>query len=285
MFTATVLAIVMSHTELEVSGSSGSIVLKLVLHNVVQDSKAVHDFTCEQQELDLTTVSQVKEYVEAKHSIPVCYQTLFFQSRKLRDQDTLTQCWLREQDTIVVKYESEANVEDVLELLNILKYLIHKLEVYMTTGNSFGSLLNITERLEKLMLASFDDITPISDANRLLLVDRGGIEVFYTLYGLILKHDYQDTIFQIRHLESKIVGVVSDMLIYAGAKKPLLEKFVLETPTLEYVHKSFTRVLVPWHQRVVAPAPPKGEWWSATVSEQDSVLATCLHISLINISK
>ena len=265
--------------------------LKLVLHNVVEDSQTEHEFSCEGGGInfDLTTVSQVKEYVEAKHSIPVCCQTLFFQSRKLRDQDTLTQCCLREQDAIVVKYESTANVDDVLKILQILKLLVQKLEAYLsspTPENRLSSFRDNAKTLRHLSLESFSDASRISDANRFLFVHRGGVEVFFKLYGLVLKEPYRDTIFLIRHLESTLVGLASDVVLYNGSKIPALKKHVvLENPTLDYILKSFMRVRLRRYQKMVAPGPPKSDWVQVSSLEQDKVLADYLGSSLINISK
>ncbi len=280
------------YTEPQGPRESGS-TLKLVLHNITEGSKAEHDFTCEEGSLDLVTVSQVKEHVQAKYSIPAFSQTLFFESRKLRDEDTLAQSWLREEDVIVVQYDTIANVDFVIELVDSLKQLLQKLEAYMsspTLESNAASLNNFSlgvtpQRLRDLIFNSFRDATRQCDANRLLFVHRGGAEVVFKLYSLVLKQDYQNAIFHVRYLESMLIQVVGSALIDSSTRIPLLRKLVTENPTLDYVLKSFTRVLIPRHQRVVAPGSCKGEQWSAPGSVQDQVLAMCLQMSQVNTSK
>ena len=275
-----------------INGTTASI-LKLVLHNVIDDSRAEHDFICEDGRLDLLTVSQVKEHVETKYSIPVCCQTLFFECRKLRDQETLTQSWLREEDTIVVRYDTVANVQEVTELVGHLKQLLQKMEVYMATLTpesndeilSSFSLGIAPQRLRDLIFNSFRDASRRCDANRLLFVHRNGAEIVYRLYTLILKLDYKDAVFHIRYLESLLIQVVGSALIDSSTRLPLLRKLITDNPTLDYVLKSFTRVVIPRHQRVVAPLGPKGEKWAVPTSVQDQVLAMCLQMSQVNTSK
>lgn len=268
---------------------AGSI-LKLTLHNTTDDSKTEHDFIC-QDSLNSITVTEVKTQVEVKYSVPACCQALYFESTLLRDQNTLAQSWLRDGDTIVIRYNTTADVKEVIEIVTLLRQFLEKVEEYTSSAGgerqvntNILQLGSNVKTVRDLVFNSFRDASERSDANRLLFVHKNGVETLYKLYGLILKTEYQKAIFQMRYLESVLIQVLGSALIDSSTRIPLLRKQVLGNPTLEYVLKSFTRVMIPHGKRIVAPSGPR-EHLSVPANIQDQILAMCLQMSQVNTSK
>ena len=250
--------------------------LKLQLHCTADNSTTEHDLNC--PNTVSTKVSELKEDIQNKFKIPACCQSLYFEFTPLRDEDTLAQCWIREGDTIVLKYETVADIDDISEVVRILKQLLETVEEYYgpvtVTGSPVSHTLQLdtdpADRVEHLVFSGFRDLSKRCDANRLHFVSKGGVQILYKLYRLTLKVDYKHTVFQLRYLENVLIEVIGRVLIYPCTRIPLLRQLVLDYSTLDYVLKSFTRILIPF------PTPTK---------VHSQMLALCLQRSLVNTLK
>ena len=259
--------------------------LLLTLHCTTDNSEVKRDFICKGNP-DSVTVSEVKDYVEKEYQIPAHCQSLYFESTLLRDEDTLVQSWIREGDTIAVEYDTDADVNDVNEVVKTLKDILKEVE-RCHQSNQLDQIaqqgINF-KRIRELIFTNFRDASKRSDANRLLFVHKDGVRTLFKLYSLILQMDYQEASFQIRYLESVLIQVIGSTLIDSSTRFPILRQLVLDNPTLEYTLKSFTRVLIPHRQRIEAPKGPT-EQFSVPQEVQNQVLARCLQMSQVNTSK
>ncbi len=267
--------------------------LRLLLHYLVDDSTIECAYTCHKQ-LASTSVKDVKEDIQDKHKIPICCQGLYFESTQLRDEETLAENWIREGDTITVRYDTVADIDDVGEVVTILKKLVEIIEQYYLVANNIARNLNdyipslnlgtVPKKVRDLVFNSFRDGSKKSDANRLVFVHKGGVQALYKLYGMIVQKEYKDNIFQIRYLESVLIQVLGSALIDSSTRIPLLRQLVLENPTLDYTLSSFTRIAVRYSERIVAPSGPR-EHVMIPQNVQDEVLSMCLQMSQVNTSK
>ena len=263
--------------------------LKLQLHCTADNSTTERDLIC--PNTVSTKVSDLKEDIQNKFKIPTCCQSLYFESTLLRDEDTLAQCWIREGDTIVLKYETVADIDDISEVVRILKQLLETVEEYYglvtATGNPVSHTLQLgtaPKRVRDLVFSGFRDSSKRCDANRLHFVSKGGVQILYKLYRLTLKVDYKHTVFQLRYLESVLIQVIGSGLIDSSTRIPLLRQLVLDNSTLDYVLKSFTRILIPHRKEIIAPKGP-AEQFPVPTNVHSQVLAMCLQMSQVNTSK
>ena len=261
--------------------------LKFLFHCTFDGSKEKHEIIYQ----DAITISEVKEYIEEKYQIPMLCQKLYFDSTPLRDEDTLTQSWIREDDIITVEFNTGADVNEINEMVRILKKLLNALRRYYDTFSLMHfSIISEADikRIYDLTGTVFEDESKRSGVNRLLFVQKGGIKPLFDLYHSALQFDYHLTIFRIRYLECVLTFIIGRILIYPCTMVPVLKQSVLENPTLEYVCRSFTRVLIPYRGRIVAPRPPNS--WSpgtrfVSQLENDRVLKLTLQRSHVNLSK
>ena len=276
----------MSHLHQEENDTAATWILKLALYCTANNSEEKRDFISSSASV---TVSEVKEYVEKEYQIPAHCQSLYFESTLLRDEDILSQSWIRE-DCITIKYDTDADVDDIDELVATLKVILKAVESYYQTLVHTGSVdfyFIISEadikRASNLIFKVFKIKSKRSDANRLLFVRKGGIEALFSIYDIILQIDYDKTVFRVRYLECVLTYMIGRALIYPCTMIPVLKQLVLENPTLDCVSKSFTRVLIPHKQRIVAPKLPKLDYINQ--SWNDKVLRITIQESQVNISK
>ena len=273
--------------EFQAKESEDRPILNLSLHCTLDNSTVEHEFITSENP-DSVTVSEVKEYVEKEYQIPAHCQSLYFESTLLRDEDTLGRSWIREGDTIVVKYDTDADVNDVMKIIKTLKRLLGVVERHSSiltkiSADQTQQLCVTTENVRDLIRSTFNS-EPLqrSAANKTLFVYRGGLDVLYNLYGLVLCTDYEKAVIFVRFLESVVITAVNTLICSIG-RTPILREMNLDT-TVDYVLKSFTRVPIPHHQKIVAPSGPS-EQFSVSQTLQDQILIKSLENSLLSISK
>jgi len=267
------------------------VTLNLALHNTVEESRVEQEITC-QKCFNSFTVFELKNQIELTCSIPQCFQALYFESTLLRDEDTLAQCWLRKGDTVTVKYRSTADVQSVVEMVTLLSELVpsssNNRDLHVPDRDLHvpdrDLPVSTLQRIRQLAFSCFRDTTLRCDANRLVFVHKGGVSILYKLYSIVLEKDYLDASFHWRYLESVVVQVLGSALIDSCTRVPLLKEHVLENPTLDYVLKSFTRVMIPQGEKVVAPLHPFRPF-PVPADVQNLMLAHSLQMSQVNTSK
>ena len=259
-------------------------ILKLSLHCTLDNSTVEHEFIASENP-DSVKVSEVKECVEKEYQIPAHCQSLYFESTPLRDEDTLAKSWIREGDTIVVKYDTDADVNDVMKIIKTLRRLLGVVESHSSTrmltkisADQMQQHCVTTADIRKLILSTLCNSEPPlrSSTNTTLFVHRGGLDVLYNLYGLVLRTDYEKAVFFIRILESVAILAMNRVIVHRS--------FLMRDTTVDYTLQSFTRVLIPQHQKIVAPSGPF-EQISVSQTMQDEILINSLEMSLINTSK
>ena len=259
-------------------------ILKLSLHCTLDNSTVEHDFIASENH----KVSEVKDYVEKEYQIPAHCQSLYFESTLLRDEDALAKSWIREGDTIVVKYDTDADMNDVMKIIETLRMLLGVVENHSSTltkisADRMQQLCDTTNDVRKLIISTLsNDSEQRSAANTTFFVYRGGLDVLYNLYGLVLHIDYEKAVFLVRYLENMIIQAM-DGVILSYSKTSFLREINLDA-AVDYTLKSFTRVPIPHHQEIHAPSGPSEEF-SVTQAVQDRNLIESLERSLVSTSK
>ena len=143
------------------------------------------------------TVNTLKSAIQDRFSIPACCQKLYFESLQLRDSDSCTMYRFRESDVIHVRYETRADVSEVVNALNCLRELlqiftevdrtsdlvkfniaiVHALPVKVVTLNQLGEVYFSKASTNKYY------------TNMALFMSNGGIDVLHKAHLLLLEHD------------------------------------------------------------------------------------------------
>ena len=143
------------------------------------------------------TIKALKSAIQDKFSIPACCQKLYFESLQLKDSDNLTVHRFRESDVIHVRYETRADIQEVLSGLHDLKELLHLLKEAERTSNTVKfhvalvhSLPVKVTTLNQLGEKHFSKLsTDKYYSNMALFMKNDGIDTLLKTHWLLLEHD------------------------------------------------------------------------------------------------
>lgn len=265
--------------------------LNLVLHCTSNGREMRSKVQCV-GELETATVQDLKNRIENQHKIPSFLQRLYCEATLLESGDaTLAENWVREGDTIRVEYSTVADIDEIMEVIQILLQVTNatRKELEREPGSEVAApdpvfAGDMTGQIRHLLFTHCSNPSKRSEANRLFFNYHQGIHLLIILYKLVIDSDYASNSFHIRHLESILIQAIGSVVINPYSRIPILQKWILETPILEYSLRSFTRVVLQRGRRVIAPVgcrdrlPIPGEM-------QDQVLAMSLDYALVNLSK
>ena len=137
------------------------------------------------------TFLEIKEEVERRFSIPVCVQTLCYQSNKKTDSDDLISSYVRSGDTFLISYPIEGECERVIRVVQWLKQivesLLENLEKSKTSelAKKYVSLMpsNLRNDLSQHLFYPWSNMTKY--VNKLHFDALGGVEVLMSCYGAL----------------------------------------------------------------------------------------------------
>ena len=229
----------------------------VILASIPEDSPKVATLTF--IETYPRTVSDLKQGIEDEFSIPTCCQNIRVENIQLRDECSLEFYRIREGDTLHVQYNSVADVGDVLGIVDSLCSMITYIEgiqPILSSGKpSEDFMKSIPENIfaDKVESLAFEYFYPCSseraNANRLLFVQRGGLDLMHKVHELLLLQPWQNIPIELQYLEHAILRVLWNI-----TASFLIRTLVLQRPTLNAIIKSFLRVDVPKEGTVSAPA-------------------------------
>ena len=205
------------------------------------------------------TVPDLKQGIEDEFGIPTCCQDVFLENVQMNDQCSLKFYRVREGDTFHVRYNSEADVDDVLDIVASLCSMItyiERIQPILSDGIPTEFLRNsipeniFANKVESLAVQYFYPCSSErANANRLLFVQRGGLDLMHKVHELLLLQPWQNIPIQLQYLEHAILRVLWNI-----TASFLIRSLVLQRPTLKAITKSFLRVEVPKQGVVTAPA-------------------------------
>ena len=143
------------------------------------------------------TVNALKSAIQDRFSIPACCQKLYFESLQLKDNDSCTLHRFREGDVINVRYETRADVNEVVNALNCLKELLEIFTEVARTSDLVRFNIALVQALpvKVLTLNQLGEVyfSKVSTSkyytNMTLFMINGGIDVLYKAHLLLVEHD------------------------------------------------------------------------------------------------
>ena len=204
------------------------------------------------------TVPDLKQGIEDMFDIPTCCQDVFLENIHLDNHCSLKFYRVREGDTFHVRYTSQADVEDIVNIVGSLCSMItyiERIQPILSKGKPTEFLTNSiadnvsAEKVESLAVQYFYPCScERAIANRLLFVQHGGLDLMYKVHELLLLQPWQNVPIEMQYLEHAILRVLWNI-----TASFTIRNLVLQRPTLKAITKSFLRVEVPKQGVVTAP--------------------------------
>jgi len=204
------------------------------------------------------TVSEIKEQIQSKFKVPSCCQTLYFESVLLREGESLYAYHIRDEDVLHVDYNSEADIEEVLDIISTMRKMITFIVSIQPELSSESISQEFDTRIARNIKATQVEglfskyFVPFAseraDANRLLFVHNEGVEVLHELHVMLLKQPWRTTPLEMQHLEHAILcttGLLSASIL-RGTQ-------VLKRDTLNAITESMLRVQILPNKPIKAP--------------------------------
>lgn len=163
------------------------------------------------------TVLSIKEKVEDKFSIPVCVQSLSYETNPLSDDATLEQSKIRAGDRFEVKYSSEGDCKGINEIVSwfglVKMYLLAEdPSIAHPLSDSFEDVLMLGIEEELVEKLAFDYLFPWLDArkyaNKLHFVHCGGLNVVMEVYEAILARHWKTCVLKLKYVEYGILRIL-----------------------------------------------------------------------------
>lgn len=162
-------------------------------------------------------VRDLKLQIEKAHNIPVCVQSLSYETHPLPSNTALDSLRIRSGDTLHVDYSSEGDCEEVIQVISWLGMILGGLKLEspsvacgISPGLNHVIMMGIeAEFIEEL---AFDYFFPWLDpkkyANKLHFVHNGGVEIIMEVYALLQRQPWGNCLLKLKYIEYGILRVL-----------------------------------------------------------------------------
>ena len=234
---------------------SGPVTFNIVLNCIPTKTKTEKILHLEQLP---ETVLEVKEHIQSNFKVPRCCQALYFDSVLLHEGETLYLYRIRDGDTLQVHYNSEADIEEVLDIISTMRKMIPFIESIQPELSvervSHDLDVRISQNVKSTLVESlaFEYFFPCAsekaDANRLFFIDSGGLDLMHDLHTVLLQQPWSVTPLEMQYLEHAILRTLWNL-----TASFLVRTEVLKRPTLSTTAQSMLRVQILPKMQVKAP--------------------------------
>ena len=166
------------------------------------------------------SVQHVKMKIENDYNIPVCTQTLSFESQVLSDDTNLESIRVRSGDTFCISYYADGNCAEILKVIGWFKMVLVALRnenPSISHGISFEleRLLTMGIAEKHMENLAFEYFHPWLDSrvyvNKLHFIHNGGIEVIMGIYSLLFRHPWPNCHLKLKYMEYCILSVLCNL--------------------------------------------------------------------------
>jgi len=235
------------------------------------------------------TVSEIKEQIQSKFKVPSCCQILYFDSVLLREGESLSTYCIRDMDVLHLEYSSEADIEEVLDIISTMRKMITFIVSITPELSSESISQDLNTRIARNIKATQVEslfskyFVPFAseraDANRLLFVHNEGVEVLHELHVMLLKQPWRTTPLEMQHLEDAILRKLQNLTAMCSVRTPVLHRH-----TLNAIMESMLRVQILPNQPIKAPYNGFANQ-SAPVHELDQIVSAVLFEATCSLCK
>ena len=225
---------------------SGPVTFNIVLNCIPTKTKTEKILHLEQLP---ETVLEVKEHIQSNFKVPRCCQALYFDSMLLHERETLYLYRIRDGDTLHMRYNSEADIEEVLDIISTMRKMIPFIESIQPELSEERVSHDLDVRISQNVKATsveslayeyfFPCASDKADANRLLFIDNGGLDLMHDLHSALVQQPWRLTPLEMQYLEHAILRTLWNL-----TASFLVRTEVLKRPTLETSAQSMLRVQI-----------------------------------------
>ena len=195
-----------------------------------------------------STFRQIKERIEACCSIPVCVQTLFYQSVEVTDVCSLSSLYMRSGDTVKVTFPEHGECETVIQSVQWLHQIIPVLEEFKKakTDTEVNMLYNnyklILNNMEIYTILTCKLFIPWSEKTKEVNCSQfmflGGVKLLVTFHKLVIELRHNECSGRLRYLTTLFERICCQA-ITNFAMDFTCRRHILECGGLEQCIRSF----------------------------------------------
>ena len=197
----------------------------------------------------------LKQKIEDEFSIPVCAQTLRYESTVISDSDDLRSICLRTGDTLHLTYRSKADCPEVQSVVRWLRSLLDLFQVHVPSlldplPSDGENALNTAIQQGFMEELRNNVFTPwgsnIKQMNKDYFISIGGLDTLVKLYSLLLAQDWHMCPTNVKHLELSF-----PVALYHIASTYRLRKVLIKYGCLELLMESLLLFKLKRGERVI----------------------------------
>ena len=227
----------------------------------------------------------IKLAIEKQLGIPVCVQVLSFNSQMISNDTLPSRMRMREGDTVVVSYPSEADISYLSDLIATLKRILSLVRTVTTSLRTFRFIGEPTHVKLSQECDSFNaDNVPLTyfsvfptgspNSNQLYFIDKGGLKLLLQIYSTLHQLPWHELPYEMQQLEYSCLKIVWNFSATLGIRYLILQRNIIDQ-----VFKSLMRTKIRRYHNVALP----GELLDHFVSTRQSiyVLAETVYAAVV----
>ena len=215
----------------------------------------------------------IKLAIEKQLGIPVCVQVLSFNSQVISNDTSPSRMRMREGDTVVVSYPSEADISYLFDLIATLKRILSLVRTVTTSLRTFRFIGEPTHMKLSQECDSFNaDNVPLTyfsvfptgspNSNQLYFIDKGGLKLLLQIYSALHQLPWHELPYEMQQLEYSCLKIVWNFSATLGIRYLILQRNIIDQ-----VFKSLMRTKIRRYHNVALP----GELLDHFVSTRQSI--------------
>lgn len=178
-------------------------------------------------------IEDIKNYIQAKESIPKCLQKLTLKDHVLSNSQSLDDLYIRSEDSVTCTYLARADVEPLEKFIHSsLHPVLTRLQADASKLSQFHPEKDVKMLLHHCELTfhsvAYAHLLPwasvTSEANRQFLVQEGGIDHTMQLYALLLQVPWVERHLLLQRLELSCLTLLWNFAETASARQLVVEK-------------------------------------------------------------
>ncbi len=158
------------------------------------------------------TIATIKEKVEQNFNIPVCVQSLTYDSCPLNDDASLEAMRIRSGDTLHITYPAKGNCREIKAIVTWFEQVRDFLLTEdLTISINFSDLLTngIDQDLMKDMAFKyFLEQNQSSYVNKKYFLSCGGLKIVMDMYAALLRHSCNDSLIELKYVQCAILHIL-----------------------------------------------------------------------------
>jgi len=196
-------------------------------------------------------IEEIKSHIQEKESIPKCLQKLTFKNQLLSDSQSLSNLYIRSEDSLTCSYLARADVKQLGKFIHgSLHPVLTRLQADASSLSQFHPKQDMEALLHHCELqfhnVAYSRLLPwasvTAEANRQFLIQEGGIDHTMQLYALLLQVPWADRHLLLQRLELSCLSLLWNFAETASARQLVVERggFPMMVQSLmHYSHDEF----------------------------------------------